>query len=218
MEYQDFQVEDAPSWLQNPKGRIWNAVLGLMKQAAREAAVAAVKMRFASTAALDALPHLLEDRNLDPAWNETETSVRARIRKAWVTWMLAGTKLGVGEALKLAGYTNFDIREANTDGTLAWWQFEVFLFTPFPWPDEYLADGRWDDPGVWDDGGVWATDLPAPDLTRLRALIKKWKPTHSRCRAIVLVHAGETWDADGPTATWDDVVETWGNDVSVISP
>ncbi len=219
MDFDDFQVTYAPSWLQGVNGQLWNRVLGLMKQATVEAAKEAVKARFAATAPLDALHVLLEDRGLDPAWRESETSVRTRIKRAWSTWQKAGTKAGMGEALELAGYTNYEIREQPQDGTLGWWQFEVWLFPPFPWTDDYLADGRWDDAGVWDDGGVWAPDLPPEDLARLRLIVRKWKPTHAECRGIVIVHAGVEWDADAPPGTWDDDPSaTWGDDVSYLAP
>lgn len=219
MDYDDFQVTYARSWLGGPNGSLWQRVLGLMKQATLEAAKEAVKARFAATAPLDALPYLLEDRNLDPAWREGESSVRARIRAAWSTWQKAGTKAGMIEALELAGYdaNRIEIREQPQDGTLGWWQFEIWLYAPFPWTDEYLTDGRWDDPGVWSDGGVWAFDLPPEDLARVRLIVRRWKGTHAECRRIVIVHAGETWDATAPPGTWDDdPTATWGNDVSYL--
>lgn len=218
MDYDDFQIESAPPWLRDDNGTLWNRVLGLVKQALAEGARKAVMMRFAATAPIDALHALLEDRNLDPVWNENETSVRARIRKAWDTWLKAGTNAGLAEALQLAGYTNFEIREQPQDGTLKWWEFEVWLFRPFPWLDQYLTDGRWDDPGVWDDGGVWAADMPAPDLSRIRMLIRKWKPTHALCRTIAVVHAGEAWDATAPPGQWDDDADAiWTDDISYLA-
>lgn len=218
-DYDDYQVLVAPPWLVlDEPGQLWQRVLGLMKQATLEAAKAAVRARFASSAPLDALPALLEERNLDPAWRETEGSIRARIGRAWSTWSKAGTVPGMTEALQLAGYTNFQIREQPQDGTLAWYEFEIWLFGPFPWSDDYLADGRWDDAGVWDDGGAWSPDLPPEDLARVRLVARKWKSSHSRCRQIVVVHAGETWDATAPPGTWDDIAETWGNDVSYLAP
>jgi len=219
MQYDDYQVQDAPSWLSDLAGVLWNRVLGTMKNAVTAAARAAVMARFASKAPIDALPVLLEDRVLDPAWNENETSVRTRIQSAWATWAEAGRPASLAEGLRLAGWTNFEIREQPQDPTLRWWEFEVWLYAPFPFVDDYLADGRWDDPGVWDDGGVWAPALPVPDLARVRLVINKWKGTHTRCRQIVLVHAGETWDGDAPPGTWDDdPTATWGDDVSFFAP
>lgn len=219
MDYDDHQTTYAPSWLQDPSGWLWNKVLGTMKNGVAYAAREAVKMRFADTAPLDALSALLEDRGLDPAWREDARSVRARIKAAWETWQLGGTKAGIARALELAGYTNYEIREQPQDGTLNWWEFEVWVFPPFAWADTYDSDGRWDDAGVWNDGGSWAEDLPAPDLSRLRLVVRKWKGTHARCRSIVVVHRGVTWDADAPPGQWDDDASaTWGDDVSYLSP
>ena len=216
MDYDDYQVATAPPWLSDANGTLWNRVLGTVKQAIIEGAKAAVKARFADAAPLDALPHLLEDRGLDPPWRETGNAIRSRIKRAWDTHMMSGTKLGMIQALKDVGYENVEVLERPQDPTLAWWQFEVRLSPPFPWRDDYLADGRWNDPGVWDDGGLWAGDVPVPDLDRMRLIVSK-KPTHAECRGVVVVHAGETWDADAPPGTWDDdATAMWGDDVSVI--
>jgi hypothetical protein len=216
-DYDDWQVANAPPWLGGESGALWSRCLGIVKDAVAAAMRAAVNQRFADVAHISSLVALLEDRGLDPAWRETETSVRARIKQAWATWQLAGTKAGMAKALELAGYTNYEIIEQTEDGTLQWWQFYIVIKAPFPWTDTYLADGRWDDPGVWDDGGSWAEDIPAPDLARLRLIARKWKPTHAECTHIRIVHSGETWDATAPPGTWDDDLNaTWGDDVSYL--
>lgn len=219
MNYDDYQVRRAPSWLSDAAGIVWNRVLGTMKNAVTAATEAAVMCRFPSRAPLDALPVLLEDRQLDPPWNETESSVRARLKAAWATWTEAGRPKSLADALRLAGYTKFEILEQKDDPTLEWWEFEVRLYPPFPWVDQYLIDGRWDDPGVWDDGGVWAPDMPLPDMARVRQAVAKWPGTHTRCRGILVVHAGEAWDASAPPGQWDDDPNaTWGDDVSYLAP
>lgn len=221
MDYDDFQTTDesaAPPWLADAAGWLWNWCLGVIKDAFKDTLQAAVQSRVASRVSVDGLPVLLDDRNLEPAWRENETSVRQRIRKAWETWEYQGTPEGIRQALRLAGYQNFEVREQPQDGTLKVWEFEVWIYPPFPWADQYLADGRWDDAGVWDDGGAWSADLPPADLNRLRLAIRKWKGVHPRCRAIVIVHAGETWDGDAPPGTWDDdPTATWGDDVSTLN-
>lgn len=219
MDYDDWQVTNAPPFLGGENGTLWSRCLGIFKDVIRTTTLDAVRQRFASVAHISSLQSLLEDRNLDPAWRETETSVRARIKAAWSTWMLAGTKAGMSKALELAGYTNYEIIEQTEDGTLNWWEFYVILKAPFPWIDTYLSDDRWDDPGVWDDGGSWAADLPPEDLSRLRLLVRKWKPLHALCTHLRIVHRGETWDATAPPGTWDDdATATWGDDVSYVAP
>jgi hypothetical protein len=153
LDYDDFQVASSPSWLSGDNGTMWNRVLGIVKDSFAAAARSAVKARFAATAAVDGLVYLLDESNLDPAWRENETSVRARIRARWQTWGTVGTIEGVAAALTLAGYTNFQVNDQKLDGTLKWWEFEIILFPPFPWLDTSKSDGAWDDAGVWDDGG-----------------------------------------------------------------
>lgn len=218
MNYDDIQVEDAPPWLSDESGSRWNKILGTMKNALAAAAREAVLARFPDRAPLDALPELLADRNLDPAWAESAPAIRERIKRAWRTWTKAGLPASIEEALRLAGFAYLEIREQTQDSTLAWWEFEVRLFAPLPFVDDYLADGRWGDPGVWGDGGVWSPAMPPPLLARLRLLIKKWKGTHTRCRSVVVVHAGETWDATAPPGTWDDDPNAlWGDDVTYFA-
>ncbi len=219
MDYDDFQVASAPAWLSGENGTLWNRVQGIVKDAIAAAARAAVMQRFADFATPSTLVALLEDRNLDPAWRENETSVRARVKAAWETWTLAGTPAGMGRALELAGYTNYEIVEQNADGALKWWEFYVIIRPPFPWTDTYLSDGRWEDPGNYGDGGSWAADLPPEDLSRLRLIVRKWKPTHAVCKYIEIIHAGQEWDADAPPGEWDDdATATWGDEISYISP
>lgn len=219
MDFDDFQTTFAPSWLGGENGSLWSRSLGIVKDAIGAATRDAVKARFASEAHPSTLVALLEDRGLDPAWRENETSVRARIKAAWATWMLAGTKAGMGKALELAGYTNYEIIEASQDGNLRWWEFYVVVRQPFPWVDTYLADGRWGDAGDWGDGGEWAADVPEADLARLRLIVRKWKPTHAICKFIAVTHSGQTWDADAPPGEWDDAPSaTWTDEISYITP
>ncbi len=222
MDYDDYRVRSAPTFFSGPNGVLWNLVFGAVQNAVATAARAAIRNRFAGSASVDSLVFLLEDRNLDPAWRENATSVRRRIRAAWSTWGKAGTIEGVEEALRLAGYTNFQVNDQKTDGTLRWFEFEIIVMAPFPWVDTSHSDGAWDDPGVWDDGGSWAAALPEEDLARLRLIARKWgghENGHQRCRSIVVVHSGVTWDSDAPPGTWDDIADaTWGDDVSYLIP
>jgi hypothetical protein len=219
LDYDDYQVASAPPELRGENGTLWNRTLGIVKDAIATATRAAVMQRFADFATPSTLVALLEDRNLDPAWREDETSVRARVKAAWETWGLAGTPAGMGRGLQLAGYVDYEIVEQPGDPTLQWFEFYVIVRPPFPWVPTYLDDGRWDEPGVWDDGGSWAPDLPPEDLSRLRLVVRKWKPLHARCTHIRVVHGGETWDATAPPGTWDDdATATWGDDVSYLAP
>jgi hypothetical protein len=220
--FDDYQTESAPGWLGGANGQLWLRVLGIMKDAFVAGMIGAVKQRFPSTAQPSSLVDLLEDRNLEPAWGEDATSVRARARAAWSTWEQAGTVAGLEAALRLAGYTNFAIVESTTDGTLGWWEFDVLLFTPFPWRDTSTSDTRWNDGGLWDDGGSWGAAMPEQEIARLRSLVRKWSghpKGHARCRRIAVDYGREQpWDDDAPPGTWDDVAGVWIDDVTHISP
>lgn len=218
IDYDDWQVANAPPWVAGENGSLWNRVLGIVKDAISTTARTAVSQRFASLAHIASLVDLLADRNLDPAWRETETSVRERIKQAWATWQLAGTKAGLSKAIELAGYTNYEIIEQTEDGSIGWWQFYVDIRAPFPWTDTHLSDGIWDAPGVWGDGGSWAEDMPAPDLSRLRLAVRKWKGLHAECICIRIIHSGETYDETAPPGTWDDdPAATWADGISYLT-
>jgi hypothetical protein len=220
MDYDDYQVASAPAWLAGENGSLWNRCLGMMKDAFRQAAMTAVFQRFVDFAHVSSLASLLAEKNLPPAWNETESSVRQRIRDAWITWDLSGTVQAIEAALQQAGYTTFQVVTAAGDGSLNWWEFDVYIYQPFPWAETFLADGTWGDGGIWEDGGSWAGDMPEDALTRLRVLIRKWKALHSSCRYLVVVHgttADLTWDSL-PGATWDDdPFATWDTPTSYLT-
>ncbi len=212
-DYDDYQADRAPAWLGAYWGPLLMRVFGLMKQAVVEAATEAVLARFPEYAPEDALEYMLEMRGLDPPFGEDSDTVRKRIKRAFTTAMLRGTPLGLETALRHAGYVNFTIQER----VAKWWEFDLVLLPPFPWSGSH-ADGAWDDPGVWDDGGAWAHDIPDDHLARLRALIKKWKGTHERCRNIIIVFSGTTWD-DPANGTWDsNPGRTWSGLAAYVMP
>jgi hypothetical protein len=88
----------------------------------------------------------------------------------------------------VAIFENFEWTEVNAD---RWWRFWVVIRRPFPWADDPLVDGLWSSPGTWNDGGVWATGIPQIDWSRLRSLIRKWKPAHAQCGSAILLLNGE---------------------------
>lgn len=217
MDYSEYQTERAPTWLQDVGARAINEALGFLKDAFVYSAKEAVKARFPTYAPLDAMSALAADRSLLIGYRESAAALRERLRRVWRTAAMRGTKPGMIAALNEAGYSNVDVREQPQDGSLQWWEFDVWIFAPFPWPNDYLQDGRWDDAGTWDDGGLWANEIPLADVGLLRAIVRKGTPRHARCRQIVVVHAGESWDASAPPGTWDDIpTATWGNDVTIL--
>lgn len=218
MDYDEYQVATAPAFLRGENGTLWNRVLGIVKDAFVAGAKAAVTARFPSRATPDTLVHHLEHRRLDPAWNENAASALARVKNAWKTWNAYGTLEGFTRELQLAGYVNFRIVEQPQDSSLQWFEFDIVVEPPFPWEDRSRDDGAWNDYGFWNDGGSYSSAVPPDHLARLRLIAKK-KATHARCRQIVVIHVGETWDATAPPGTWDDdAAATWTDAISYIAP
>lgn len=198
-------------------GEAWATVFGLVDDVLIELFRDAVDARFPSRAPSDALPELAHDRRIDIGFDEPADSVRERIRKAFSKYSFYGTRKDIEDSLRVAGYTDFEIRDASQDGSLRWFEFEVVIFHPFPWVDSYLSDQAWDAAGTWDDGGNWAEDMPQDQLERVRSIVRA-KPTHARCRSILIVHDGDTWDSDAPPGTWDDdPLAQWTDNVSTLS-
>ncbi len=193
-------------------------VWGLLDDALINLVKAAVDARFPSRAPEDALPELAWARRIDVGFDESSDSLRERIRKAFSKHAFDGARKDTEDALRLAGYENFEVRDASQDGSLRWFEVEIVIFRPFPFEDHYLDDQTWGAPGTWGDGGLWAPDLPVAHLRRLRSIVRSMGK-HVRCRSILIVHAGETWDSDAPPGTWDDnPLATWTDDVSTLSP
>jgi hypothetical protein len=213
--YREYQRDTGPEWTQRPNFRLWNEARGLLKDAFKDLAIIAVKARFPSYAHPSDLLAIAEERALPVGYRENQARLSARLKRAWDQWQEGTRPVGLKLALELLGYPDVEIREPKDDDTLQWFEFEVRLRPPFPWPDEYLADRYWGDPGLWDDGGIFSNAIPPAELELLRATIRLTKPTHSRCRAIVIIHDGEAWDFDAPPGDWDtDTTATWGDDVT----
>jgi hypothetical protein len=220
-DYDDYQISRT-DFIGGENGTLWKRCLGIFKDAIVAAGKAAVKARWANTSTPSALVDCLENQGLDPAWNESESSVKARLLATWSTHEQGQTIAGISAALEAAGYADYQIIESTADPSLQWFEFDVVVSPPFPWADNSREDGAWDDPGVWDDCGNYAAVMPASDLARLRLIVSgRHKPTHARCRNIVVQHlgGGEAWDDTAPPGLWDDdPTATWSDGASFISP
>jgi len=173
--YADHQTESAPGFLADDASQSWLWTLGIVKDGLVAATKAAVKARFAKLAPPDALLELARDRNLDAGFNETQASLRARVLGAWGQWLESGRPYGISRAFEIDGLVNVYITESSADPTLQWFEFDVKVSPPFPWPGTTIADV----PQAWQD--------------RIVKLIRKWKPTHTVCRRLTIDVYGETW-------------------------
>lgn len=213
--YSEYETTIEPSWLSGQWGNAWVDSHALFRDLFVALLKEAVKARHPLLCNPDALKWIARDRDIDIGYRESQGQMSARLAAAWPTWSQAGRPISITDGLALAGYANTYTVEAHQDGSLRWWEFDVVVVYPFPWPDGWLDDGLWDDPGDWDDGGTWPTDVPPLELELVRSVIRKWKPTHSRCRRIAFVHAGDFWD--DPIDLWSDGGE-WHEDVSIYAP
>lgn len=213
--YSTYETSVEPSWLAGEWGNRWVDAHALFRDLMVKLVKDAVRARLPLEAAPDALGDIAKDRDVDIGYSEDQGQMSRRLAAAWPTWAQAGRPVSITVALALAGYSDVRIYETAEDGALAWWEFDVILVHPFAWPDDWRNDGLWDDPGDWDDGGVWPQGVPPNELELVRSVIRKWKPTHSRCRRIVFIHGGDFWD--DPIDLWSDGGE-WSEDVSIFTP
>lgn len=213
--YSTYETSIEPSWLAREWGNRWVDVHALFRDLMVKLVKDAVRARLPLEAAPDALGDIARDRDIDIGYAEDQGQMSRRLAAAWPTWAQAGRPVSITDALSLAGYSDVRIYESGDDGSLAWWEFDVVLVHPFRWSDDWRDDGLWDDPGFWDDGGTWPQGVPPNEIELVRSVIRKWKPTHSRCRRIVFIHAGDFWDE--PIDLWSDGGE-WSEDVSIFTP
>jgi hypothetical protein len=208
----------APGWLQTPDAKSYLANRGAAKDALIQECKDAVKCRFPTLCPDDALPALSRERGIDRGPGESSDVFRARLLQAWNIWTWAGTPYGMLLAARAAGYPNVilktqggmqyqlqttlagvpgsDLIIATTPGTVHlggtpsefWNDFAALVMTPFP---------SW-----W--GGVAASD-GSPDQKAFAALVKKWKPGHTRCVQLKVID-GVAWGVGG--LTWGSF--TWG--------
>lgn len=201
MDYQDFQERSpsaTPPWLSRAKGLAWSFVLGLVKQSVIEAVKMAGTVGMPSYAPPDALRHVAGQRDLFFGYPEDDGRMRERLLDVWPYQQERGRAVGLVDALRSVGYTNVSVETPADDPLIPEWQYRVVLERPFPFDDQHLADGYWDDPGTWGDGGVWATAMPYEHLTMLREIVRRQNPNEARCLSIRVVY-----DANNPNDTID---------------
>jgi hypothetical protein len=201
--FEQIQTEKLiPRFLSGVRGLAYQTVSGLFKNVPLVASKNAVEAKLPLECPPDALPYCARDRDLDIGYIEGTSQKRNRLAKAWPTWTGQGNIPGLKFVFDLGGFSNIQVLENTSLPECEWFQFEVWIIFPLPFIDNYLDDGYWGDYGDWGDGGIWPEEFPALYLELTRALIKKFKPTHTRCRQIVLVHGGDFWDENG-IDLWD---------------
>ena len=201
-------VSTHPSWFSTD----WPMRLEWAFGSAKDALVNAIKLgtnyRFPMIADNLALSLLFNDRDTMRFTNELELDTRNRLKVAFSTHKLAGTKAGLINLLNAGGYPNvqvFDYWHQPTNSNLTVnlrlrnpWDFCVELHQPLPWDMELLDDWIYGNAGSYhlqydmgiepiaDKEFVWLDDGPESEKIRVRNMINFVKSAHSHLCYIVV--------------------------------
>jgi hypothetical protein len=189
--YEQWLVEQSPGWLQGPYGAGYVGTLGLTKDTVVDAVKQAIKARFIKLAPNDALGYIGDDRVIERYPVDTDATYRARLVAAWETWLYAGTDRGVIAAMNAAGFANvqifnnlvgpgFEMTWPPDSDAANWSRFWVVITDP-QWTGVAWGDGH-----KWGDPWSWGTTATAADAAWIRAIIRKWKSSHTICKEILI--------------------------------
>ena len=199
-QFRDYEEALAPPSLRGPRGLAWFTAHGahLDELVDRDSAAAAVGL--ASLAPPDALGPLINERALERAPNEDAAATRARLRAAFDMHAQAGTLPGMTFIMAALGY-GVRVVEHYASEPAAWSEFSLFLTpTGFNRPAR-----RWGEAGLkWGDANAY-WGLSITDAPRIRAAIRRAKPSHTKCRAAFYVVG------NGPGDVWDSAVGSWND-------
>jgi hypothetical protein len=100
--FRDMAYRISPSWLRGPIGAPFMKSMAIMFDAVCDGAAYAVRARFPATAPTDAFPYLQADRQVDPGFQEPQSSYIERLIEWLDLWRLAGTDYAI--LLVMLGY------------------------------------------------------------------------------------------------------------------
>lgn len=217
MSYRVAQVQQAPSWLQDPYGRSWFRALGIVKDHFAYLARQATKLRLPNVAqsSPDAIAALGRERLIDQGNDnttgatETLAAYTARVKAAWGAdgvrgqqpaegeWYWGGTAFGMLEALSLQGYPQAKLWQQN--GRV--WFLNAGAID---WVDGAAASWLWNSffvvfdapPASWTSIVNPPTDVSVPsaaEVAKLVRIINLWRPPHMACRGILVILGGKIW-------------------------
>jgi hypothetical protein len=205
VDYWQFQKDQSPAFV-GLEGENWFVFWGHLKDAFAEAAKDAVKARFPSLAAVDALEAQAADRNNERYPAESEELFRVRLAETFDRYQWLGTPPGVIAAVEQTpGVTDVVYREAWQwdPGSPLWARFWVVLATTWELPV------AWGDPGeTWGGGRLWGLSTSRESVAFLRRQVRRWKAAHAKCAGL-LVKIGDATVWGEPDRTWGGG-RTWG--------
>jgi len=196
--YRDYLVRIAPRVLRSLPGQKLVGLTGLLCDYIAEGARQAVRAmwigdRTGNGPAYDALEPGGRELSLPRYPGETWASYHARLQRAWTDWPVAGHETSIEAQLAAAGFPGAVIfYVTDWPGFLtSWSQFVVFYpagMHPVTGPGPAYGSFNWGDGTTFGPTGITAEQLGA-----MRAIIRKFKPGHWVCRAIVFELSGWTF-------------------------
>lgn len=219
--YREYQPATRPPWHAGEDGYKWSEALGVVKDGVAEGATAAVRQRWLSLCAEDALAIHGAARGWPKVNGESSAQYRARLRGWWSLAQKVGTATGIIEAFGLLGMSNVEVKESFTSG----WgrsggdagkQRWIWVVIRHPHPFGTDFNFRWGDGTNWGDGHVYGADGDGSLLEAMRWIIRKMRPLHAHCPEIIAVLAGDI--VDGTNTSSDGDPDGSGARVFYISP
>lgn len=202
--------EQASPWARGEIGENWWLFWGHLQDSFAEAAKEAVRARFPSLAAPDALQAQAADRGTERYLGESEPAFRVRLAETFDRYQALGTPMGLCEAVAavpgiipraptLEDPYPVGYREAwqMDPGSPLWARFWLFLATSWGLPV------AWGDAGeTWGGGAMWGLTAPVDAVDFLRRQVRRWRAAHARLEAIVITVGG--------AVVWGEPDVVWG--------
>lgn len=183
--FEDYQQELAPPWHRTRPGAALNGATGAFKDDLESDLIDAVQARFPRSSPEDGLSLLGDERRLPRFPDELTEAYRARLTGAFEFWQWAGTLRGLTLALEQLGYVPTVIEHFRTDPAI-WAEFSVVLY---PGVKRY---------GTWrvgratvGDGKIVGLDITPDEAGRVRSVVGRVKPAHTRLRTLSYAKYGK---------------------------
>lgn len=178
-------------------GESFFRTLGTQADEAYTAVKDAVKQRFLTRCADEAIPYIAQTFNLDYPARYTATQARNYIGDPFLHWEDAGSRARLITEIKALGYVNVEIftyRDLvdtyGADPVTTFGGYTSFFYVLIrpPFPFAWDVAGKWGPPPVgsgalWGSAPfLWGISGAAPwQFDELRRVIRKWTPAAARC-------------------------------------
>lgn len=199
----DYILRDLPrpSWLARPRATAFlKSITEVIDSVVRVAADVRGEGMLASCSDTS-LPAHARNGNDRTFVRETFAALRRYLAGRWDRKKEAGTVDGLKAQLARIGCTNaeivteLDLRLLGTVNPFGGYDGFWFLFLrrPYPWTSVSASwDGGddWDDADNTDGGPYWGGAIPPDDLAAIRDILRRWKPSGTSCRFVVIDEDG----------------------------